>query len=935
MEFAIIAVPFILAALTPLLATAVSAKWISRVIAAGLLFLFGWVITMLPTIHEHGAITLSYMWVQHFGLSFELYLDGLSAIFTLLITGIGAAVFLYAGDYMAGDARAPRFLALLSAFTGSMLGVVLSGNLLVMFICWELTSIFSYTLIGFDGKNPAARSASTQALVVTGGGGLALLAGVVLLSMASGSASFTQVLQTPMQEHPWYIGITLCIMLGCFTKSAQFPFHFWLPGGMTAPTPASAFLHSATMVKAGIYLLARLYPTLGDTDLWLVGLSGAGLLTMFIGATIALRQRDLKGMLAYATVSWLGALVLMLGLPHHEGYVAALIGIVAHALYKSPLFMVAGAIDHKAGTRIIDKLGGLAREMPGAVAIAIVSCLSMAGMIPLLGFVAKESLLHAVEHLDAPAMPFILVGVCIAAIFTVAVAAIFVWDVFFKKPAPRDSAHDDHGHGHHGEHHEAPYMLLGPGIITAVSVVLALLVEPVFAPFIELAAPEGTHVDLHLFPGFSPLFILSLGLLAVGFVVFLLRGYWLRVHVPSPSSGYKVYMAFINLLNVLGDFVLKSQSGKLSNYLVVILGVIGVLIILPATRYFSSVPIQFGTLTGTSFMEAALLILAVVATVFSILFRGHILAVLALGVAGYAVGGIFLLTPGPDIAMVQVLVETLAAVFVVIMLSRISERRRRRAAEVIFGGGKRIIRRDILISVLVGVGVTAFALAAVVNRPTRDSMVADYYLENTEESIGVHDVVGAIITDYRGTDTLFEITVFSMAGLGVLTVLYLSGRESSRVKSPHAAPALSLSQIATPLTQLAAKFLLPVSMVIGVAHLLYAGDAPGDGFTAGVVGGIGVALWYQVFGYDRAHLRQLRVEVLIGIGMTLAIGNALLPVLFGESFLYHYSIINFPLPGNLHVNSSTIFEIAIFLTVFGSIITMINAMTHPEGIEEL
>jgi NADH:ubiquinone oxidoreductase subunit 5 (subunit L)/multisubunit Na+/H+ antiporter MnhA subunit/multisubunit Na+/H+ antiporter MnhB subunit len=949
MEIAFIVLPFVLAGAVPLLATSISAKWISRVIAGSLVFLFIQMCTLLPTLHEQGTIILSYPWVEQFNLALELYIDGLSAIFTLLITGIGAAVFLYAGYYMESDERAPRFLALLSAFTGSMLGVVLSGNLLVLFICWELTSVFSYMLIGFDGKNPDARSAATQALIVTGGGGLALLVGLVLLGLASGSSSFFHVLNYPMQDHPWYAGVTILILLGCFTKSAQFPFHFWLPGGMTAPTPASAFLHSATMVKAGVYLLARLYPTLGDTNLWLVALTGIGLVTMLVGASIALRQRDLKGMLAYATVSWLGALVLMLGLPHHEGYVAALVGIIGHALYKSPLFMVAGAIDHAEGTRVIDKLGGLARKMPGALAITVVCGLSMAGVIPLLGFAAKEALLHSVTELHEPAAPLVLLGVCLAAALTVTVAAILIWDVFFKKPKhdPQASTapvavdhHDVHEHGHddaHGHgHHNSPLMLLGPGIIAAASVVLALLIEPVIVPVLQLAVPHEIHVDLHLFPGFTPIFFLSLGLIAIGVVVFLARGWWLGLKIPSPSSGRKIYMGFIGGLNDAGDFVLKAQSGKLSQYLVIILGVIGVILILPASQYLSSTSVEFLPLTSTNFMEAALLFLTIVAVVASILFKGHLLAILALGVAGYAVGGIFLLAPGPDIAMVQILVETLAAVMVIIMLSRINERRRRRAAEAIWGGGKRVIRRDILVSVLVGVGVGAFALAAVVNRPSRESIVADYYLEATESEAGVKDVVGAIVTDFRGTDTLFEITVFSMAAGGVLTVLYISTTRTGAKEKPPAVPlTASLSQISTPLTQLAAKLLLPVSMLIAIAHLLYAGDAPGDGFTAGVVGGISVALWYQVFGYERTKLRQLRVEFLIGIGVALAAGNALLPLLMGESFLHHYSILDIPLPGDLHFNSSTVFEIAIFLTVFGSIVTMINAMTRPEGIEQL
>ena len=517
MELALIAIPFLLAGIIPLVATSSGEvdQPPHRRDTAGVVPVGNHAAAHL---HDQGAIILNYPWVSTLNLSLELYLDGLSALFTLLITGIGAGVFLYAGDYMEGDDRAHRFLAQLSAFTGSMLGVVLAGNLLLLFVCWELTSFSRICSSASTAKTRKPAAPRPQALVVTAGGGLALLVGLVLLGLASGSASFTGVLQFRMQDHPWYAGVTALIMLGSFTKSAQFPFHFWLPGGMTAPTPASAFLHSATMVKAGIYLLARLYPTLGNTDLWLGGLVGVGLMTMLIGAAIALRQRDLKGLLAYATVSWLGALVLMLGLPHYEGYMAALVGIIAHALYKSPLFMVAGAIDHhsrhahhrptrRAGAKNARCAGDHSRQraLDG-------------GADPPTGFAAKEALLHAVTELHEPAAR------CLdrhqsGGIFTVTAGAILIWDVFFEKPvkAEHPTITTDQEHGHH----LSPYMLVGPGVIAAVSVVLALLIEPVLVPFLELAAPEGVHFELHLFPGFNPIFFLSLGLIALGVVVFL------------------------------------------------------------------------------------------------------------------------------------------------------------------------------------------------------------------------------------------------------------------------------------------------------------------------------------------------------------------------------------------------------------------------------
>lgn len=927
MELGLVLIPFAAAVAIPIVGRVLPRAWIHWGITAVMLGLFAWVIALLPRIADEGAIALSYTWVAEFDLSLDLYIDGLAAIFALLITGIGAGVFLYAGYYMADDDRILRFLALLSAFTGSMLGVVLCGNVLLLFICWELTSIFSFTLIGFDGKNPAARSAASQALVVTGGGGLALLVGLVLLGLVGGSFSFTELLGTSLHDHPWYAGITVLVMIGCFTKSAQFPFHFWLPGGMTAPTPASAFLHSATMVKAGIYLLARLYPTLGDSDLWYTGLTTFGLLTLLVGSFNAIRQRDLKGLLAYATVSWLGTLVLLLGMPHREGYIAAMVGIIGHALYKSPLFMVAGAIDHATGTRNLDRLGGLLRKMPGAAVTSVIAGLSMAGIIPLLGFVAKETLL---EVLLETGSVILLGGVLISAAFTVTAAAIFVWDVFFA-PAKQSQGHGDddhHGHDDHA-HHTSRLMLVGPGIIAAMGLITALAIDPLIEPLVALAYQD--YVSLYLFHGFNTVFMLSLLAIAAGLVIFSTRRWWLRWELPRLPTGAGAYQSAMNLINRSGDLVLRTQSGKLSHYLAIMFGVIGVLLALPATQYLSSTPLELTFRGSSDFMKAVLLILSIASIVASILFRGHLLAALALGVAGYAVGGIFLLEPGPDVAMVQILVETLAAVLVIVMLSRISERKRKLAADALWGSGKNILRRDVLVSVLVGVGVGAFALMAVINRPSRDSLVADWYLNNVGQ-VGVKDVVGAMITDFRGTDTLIEITVFAMAAMGVLTVLYLTHRKEDG--SGYQIP-INLSQISTPLTRIAAALLLPVAMVIALGHLLYAGSAPGDGFTAGVIGGISIALWYQVFGYGGGRLRRLRPELMIGVGILLALVNALLPLLSGGSFLQHNNFGDVPLPADLHFTSSTVFEFAIFLTVFGSVITMINAITNPEGIENL
>jgi multicomponent K+:H+ antiporter subunit A len=730
------------------------------------------------------------------------------------------------------------------------------------------------------------------------------------------------------------------IAAGCFTKSAQWPFHFWLPGGMTAPTPASAFLHSATMVKAGVFLLARLYPVLGDTALWIGGLTAVGLVTMVVGAAVAPRQTDLKAILAYATVSWLGALVLLLGQPEGHGYVPALVGIVAHALYKSPLFMVAGAIDHARGTRDIRRLGGLWRSMPAAAGITLISALSMAGIVPLLGFVAKEALLEAVLELHHQLGPLVLAGVTLGAALTVTAAILLLWAPFFGTtddgrrttdhteaalPSSVVGGQSSHEHGEHG-HAPSPLLLLGPGLIAAVSLVAGFALEPWLNPLFSIAAGEESH--LHLFAGLNLPFAISTGAIALGAALFLGRPRWDGWSPPLPS-GAQAYDWFMRRLEQLGDVALRSQSGKLTHYLAVILGVAGVIIALPAATYLRGLQPALVLRNGADVVMAVLLLLSIGATIASVIFKNHLLAALALGVSGYAIGGIFLLEPAPDVALVQVLVETLAAVLIIVMLSRISEYKRRKATEALWGGGRGSVARDAIIATVVGAGVGAFALASVVNRPSRDSTLVSWYQENAYTLAGVSDVVGSIVTDFRGTDTLLEITVFSMAALGVLSVLSVAAREGKAqpVEEPD------VNEISTPLTRLGATVVLPFAALLALSSLLYAGDAPGDGFSAGVIGGISLALWYSVFGYERTRrwAGLLRSELLVGAGLLLALLNAVAPLLFGGNFLAHTSLGDLPLPAGLHFSSATIFEVAIMLTVFGSVVNILDAIANPSG----
>lgn len=909
--------------------------------AATLAALFVTALTALPDISASGPVTLSVPWVPDLGLTLSLYVDGLALLFILLVTGIGTAVMFYAGTYFDDGTKATRFLATILAFTGSMLALVAAGNILTLFIAWELTSITSFLLIGFYGKDPAARRGASQALVITGGGGLALLVGLLVMGSAAGSMELADILASGdvLRAHPWYAGIVVLILIGAFTKSAQVPFHFWLPGAMSAPSPASAFLHSATMVKAGIYLLARMSPALGDTPLWTNALMIVGLLTMAVGVVLSLRQRDLKAMLAYTTISQLGSLVLLIGLPGGEGLRGAYVGIIAHGLYKCALFLVAGAVDHATGTRDINRLGGLRHKLPGFAAVTGIAVLSMAGVPPLLGFVGKELLIEAAEIDLVP-----LIIVVASAALMVALGLRLFWDVFMR-PAPSDDAHeDDHAHGH-----DLPRLMVGgPALLAGLSIVLGLGVTPLLKPLIETAV--GEPISLYLFPPYGlPLaFWLSMLALAAGTAVFLTRRFWLAWKLPGLPRASAVYDGIVGLVEAFGDLLLRSQNGKIRHYLVVILTAVVALLAIAIVRILpvEIQPIVFRS--ASDVLKAVLLVLALIATAASVLFNRHLLAALSLGLAGYAIGGIFLLEPAPDVALVQFLVETLGTVLIILILARTSEEERRQAMAVVWGASRPGLWRDVLIAAVTGILMTVFALAAVNNRPNTDS-IANWYLENADQ-VGVTDVVAGIITDFRGTDTLIEITVFSMAALGVLTLLArpTAGKVTRllprrRKDNPSYAadeqaelPDVYTARFTNPVTQLAAELVLPFAILIAIAHIAYAGVAPGDGFTAGVIIGLGIALWYVVFGYaeTKHRLKWLHPTQLIGIGLTIAVANAAAPLLFGREFLAFTRLTDLSV-ADIKLASTTIFEIGICLSVFGGISTIMEAISHPKECEPL
>jgi multicomponent Na+:H+ antiporter subunit A len=707
-----------------------------------------------------------YPWVPQLGVALDFYLDGLSLLFGLLISGIGLLVVVYAAGYFDKPAQLRRFYAMVLAFMGAMLGIVLAGNTLTLFVFWELTSITSFLLIGFKPDDDASRAGALRAFMLTGSGGLALLGGLVIVGTALGSYSFVDWLAQPgtFQNHSLY-GLALpLILLGCFTKSAQVPFHFWLPGAMAAPTPVSAYLHSATMVKAGIYLLARLSPVLGGTDAWQLVVGGVGTLTLLVGAFLALLQTDLKALLAYGTISQLGALTALLGASSPSATIAAVVGVWAHAAYKGALFLIVGAVDHSTGTRDIRRLRNLRLTMPRTAAVAAVAGLSMAGLPPLMGFISKELLFEAgLPHGTAlTAFQSVQLGLTVvAAALTVAYALVAVWGVFFARGTP-DTPH---------EPHEAPWLLLfGPAVLGGVTLLggLApqLLERWVFTGAVAGVLCDEEPLDLALWHGLNAALALSVLSLLVGVVVYRLHLRWAppAARALTPFNGARLYERAVAGVEHWSQRVIDTlQHGRLRLYLATIFVALALLV-----GGTTLVRVPFG-LDGVAYiaptaLEIATAALIVLATLGTLLARTRLGAIAALGGVGYLVSFMFVLLNGPDLALTQLLVETLTLIIFLLAFYFLPTFFERETA--------RFVRaRDGLIALAVGATMTLLVLIATTLQ--LGPPVGDEHLARSVPEGEGRNVVNVILVDFRGFDTLGEITVLAVAALGIYALVRL------------------------------------------------------------------------------------------------------------------------------------------------------------------
>lgn len=749
------------------------------------LILFGISLTYVGDIEAGKTIRVEYMWVEALGLELSLVLDGLSILFVLIITGIGTLITYYTSAYFHKTNELRRFYFYLFIFMSAMLGIVLSGNLLGMFIFWELTTISSYLLIGFKHEKPAARRGARQALIVTGGGGLALLGGVAMLgAMTNGVYDFAAIdaQSKTLIEHDLFAPMLILILLGAFTKSAQYPFHFWLPGAMEAPTPASSYLHSATMVKAGVYLLARFSHSFGDSELWLYSLTLVGMFTFVYGAFMALSARDLKAILAYTTVSWLGVLVALLGLNTKDSLKAVIIGILVHALYKGALFLIVGSIDHAAHTRDIDKLGGLARKMPYSATAASLVLLSMAGIFPMIGFVAKEtlkiaSLSHTVPTELATFFPVMAVA---GSAFTVAAAWVIAREVFFgAEPVDADLT----------DVHEAEFpMWIGPMILGVLSVVFGLFLTPLLGAIVNsgLTTLTGktTEVDLHLIPHLDDLaFQLSLLAIGLGIVIGIvnqpLRRRLDQIPLLNPTKVYEQVFgtgeiedetAQPHLLKTGYRFVESQlQNGLLRWYLSVIFGgmVIIVWLAIGYVAYTDNTlkwPTWVELREDLTVLEIAIMTLIAISAIQSTRARRRLAAIVWAGVTGSQMALLFVLMGAPDLAFTQLLIEVLSLILMM-QAFRLLPRFMQDTSRFMVPR----TMRDIMIAGSVGMTMATIAFLAS-NNPLAESIRGYYETYSYEKGKG-HNIVNVILVDFRGIDTLGEITVLVIATLGVLTLI--------------------------------------------------------------------------------------------------------------------------------------------------------------------
>ena len=906
-----------------------------------------------PAIADGGVLREEIAWLPALGLNLVVRLDGFAWMFCMLVLGIGALVVLYARYYMSAADPVPRFFSFFLAFMGAMMGVVLSGNLLQLAFFWELTSLFSFLLIGYWHHRKDARRGARMALTVTGTGGLCLLAGMFIIGHIVGSYDLDHVLAAGQQvrDHSLYTPALVLVLLGALTKSAQFPFHFWLPHAMAAPTPVSAYLHSATMVKAGVFLLARLWPVLSGTEEWFWLVGGAGACTLLLGGYIAMFQHDLKGLLAYSTISHLGLITLLLGLNSPLAAVAAVFHIMNHATFKASLFMAVGIIDHESGTRDIRRLSGLRHMMPVTATLATVAAAAMAGVPLLNGFLSKEMFfaetvfLHASTFLNI-ALPLLAT---VAGMFSIAYSLRFTVDVFWG-PAATDLPHTPH---------EPPHWMRVPVEL----LVLACLVVGMFpawavGQFLHAAARPVVGTDLPAFSlalwhGFNMPFAMSLAAMLGGTVLYLLLR-WQRecgrmdaAPLVQRLNGQRIFNALLTRLSLVGRNGRRILGTQRLQWQMVWLVCAA---LAAATMPLWTRGLHIGNRTALPLSWSFVLLWGigmVCAVAAAWQAKYHRLAALTLmGGAGLCVCITFLWFSAPDLALTQLVVEIVTTVLMLLGLRWLPKREEDlRAASL---GAKKYstqVRRlrDLVLSLAAGAGMALLSFS-MLNRPFPQS-TSTFFLENALGAGGGSNVVNVMLVDFRGFDTFGEIVVLGIVALTVYALLRRFRPAPEIMDLPaqqRALPADLVTDLINPrqavdtavgylmVPAVLVRLLLPFAVLLAVYLFLRGHNQPGGGFVAGLVLSVALLLQYIVSGtqWVEAHL-PLTPRRWIATGLLCAIATGLGSIVLGYPFMTtHTAHLTLPLLGEVHLASATFFDLGVFILVVGATLMILTSIAH-------
>ncbi|WP_157245858.1 Na+/H+ antiporter subunit A [Nonomuraea typhae] len=854
-------------------------------------------------------------WAPALGLELAFRADALSVLMMVLVTGIGALILWYCSRYFSPDDQGlGRFAGVLVAFAGAMLGLVVADDLLLLYVFWELTTVFSYLLIGYDPESRASRGAAMQALTVTTLGGLAMLAGLVVIGETAGTYRISAILADPPRGGLIPAGLVL-VLAGALAKSAIFPFSLWLPGAMAAPTPVSAYLHAAAMVKAGVYLLARLGPAFGDLAVWRLIALPLGLLTMVTAGWRALRENDLKKLLAYGTVSQLGFLTVLFGAGTGAAALAGVAMLLAHALFKAALFLVVGVIDHATGTRDLRVLSGLRTSMPWVCAAAVLAAASMAGLPPLLGFSAKEAAFEALLD-DVP----VLAGVVLGSLLTVAYTARLVWGAFAGKPGLEPTP----------VHATPAPMFVPPALLSVLGLgaFAASWYGAAMAPYAATFTDPGHPVHLALWSGAPIPLALSATALAGGLALFVIREPVARLGaalhlLDAPQLYWALMRAMDRYATILTGLL---QRGSLPGYLTLALAVMA------ATGVFSflygGAPVLDLRLTGWDRPEQPVIgAVLVAAAVILLRVRSHILLALIAGVTGYGAALLFLVHGSPDLALTQFLAETLSLVMFALVLRRLPVSPQRDSARVPF-------RMRLGLGVVTGVVAAGAGLIAL---HERRAVPVGTQLAGAAEEAGARNIVSALLVDLRAWDTLGESSVIVVLTLGVTSLVFLRRRTFSLEREDavgvpdggsHWLSATLPEGQRSVIFEIVARLTFHSMVLLSVFLLLTGHGNVGGGFAGGIVAGLAVTVRYLAGGrYELARALPVNAGVLIGVGLTLSLAAAVIgTVLGGQALDMLAADVPIPLIGAVHVSTVLLFDLGIYLSVVGMVQDLLRSL---------